>query len=130
MEKTYSILVQFGDGKPMPSKIRAKNGIDAQDKALAANPGARSIRVTGVLDIHPPKAPRIAKIKPKKPEHPLFTDVDQETMNSYLRSSPQESKLQVCHQLRRAGLTYKAIARQLGMGETTVRSWIKNTFTS
>lgn len=129
MEKTYSILVQFGDGKPVSSKIRAKNGIDAQDKALAANPGARSIRITGVLDIHPPKAPRIAKAKPKEPDHPLFTDIDQETMNRYLRSSPQESKLEVCHQLRKSGLTYKAIARQLGMGETTVRSWIQNTLT-
>lgn len=129
MEKTYSILIQFGDGKPVASKIRAKDGLDAQDKALAAHPGSRSIRVTGVLEIHPPKAPRIAKAKAKREEHPLFTDVDDYMVGSYIKDSPQETKLQICHQLRREGLTYKAIAKQLDMGETTVRTWIKNTMT-
>ena len=134
MEKTYSILIQFGDGKPVASKIRAKNGMDAQDKALVANPGARSIRVTGVLEIHPPKAPRIAKAKfnpqPKPVEHPLFTDVDDTVVGRYIKDSSQETKLQICHQLRREGLTYKAIARQLNMGETTVRTWLRNTLPS
>lgn len=130
MEKTYSILIQFGDGKPVASKIRARDGIDAQDKALAANPGARSIRITGVLDIHPPRAPRVARIRSQPQEHPLFTDVDQAVVTSYVKDSPQEVKLQICHQLRKEGLTYKAIARQLDMGETTVRTWIKNTMPS
>lgn len=129
MEKTYSILVQFGDGKPVQSKIRAKSGVDAQDKALAQNPGARCIRITGVLHIHPSKAPRVLKAKtiPKVKEHPLFTDITQDKVNQYIKYSSQENKLQICHHLRKEGLTYKAIARQLGMGETTVRSWIRNT---
>ena len=130
MEKTYSILIQYGDGKPVASKISAKDGLDAQDKALASHPGARSIRITGVLDIHPPKAPRIRKIKEQVKEHPLFTDVDQSTVTSYLKDSPYETKLQICHQLRKEGLTFKAIAKQLDMGETTVRTWIKNTMPS
>jgi hypothetical protein len=130
MEKTYSILIQFGDGKPVASKIRAKDGVDAQDKALFANPGARSIRITGVLEVHLPKMRPLPKPKPRAAVHPLFTDVDDDVISSYVKQSPQETKLQICHQLRKEGLTYKAIARQLDMGETTVRTWIKNTMPS
>jgi hypothetical protein len=130
MEKTYSILIQFGDGKPVASKIRAKDGVDAQDKALRLNPGARSIRITGVLGVHLPKMRPLPKPKPRAAVHPLFTDVDDDVISSYVKESPQETKLQICHQLRKEGLTYKAIARQLDMGETTVRTWIKNTLPS
>lgn len=130
MEKTYSILIQFGDGKPVASKIRAKDGVDAQDKALAAHPGARSIRITGVLEVHLPKMRPLPKPKPRAAVHPLFTDVDDSVVSSYIKESPQETKLQICHQLRKEGLTYKAIARQLDIGETTVRTWIKNTMPS
>ena len=130
MEKTYSILIQFGDGKPVASKIRAKDGVDAQDKALFANPGARSIRITGVLEVHLPKMRPLPTPKPRAAVHPLFTDVDDDVISSYVKQSPQETKLQICHQLRKEGLTYKAIARQLDMGETTVRTWIKNTMPS
>jgi hypothetical protein len=130
MEKTYSILIQYGDGKPVASKIRARDGVDAQDKALASHPGARSIRITGVLAVHLPKPVQLPKPKPKAHQHQLFTDVDEGEIGSYIRSSPQETKLQICHQLRREGLTYRAIAKQLDVGETTVRTWIKNTMPS
>ena len=130
MEKTYSILIQFGDGKPVASKIIAKDGVDAQDKALRLNPGARSIRITGVLEVHLPKMRPLPKPKPRAAVHPLFTDVDDDVISSYVKESPQETKLQICHQLRKEGLTYKAIARQLDMGETTVRTWIKSTMPS
>lgn len=129
MEKTYSILIQFGDGKPVASKVRARNGVDAQDKAMALNPGARSIRVTGVLEVHqPPPVKPVKKVPP--PTHPLFTDVNVHVVNSYLRNSPQKEKLHICHQLRKEGLSYRAIAKQLDIGETTVRTWIKNTMPS
>jgi len=130
MEKTYSILIQYGDGNPVASKIRAKDGIDAQDKAIAAYPGARSIRVTGVLEVHLPKLPKLPKPKAQVKQHPLFTDVDEGCIGNYIKHSPQETKLEICQQLRKDGLTYKAIAKQLGMGETTVRSWLKTTMYS
>ena len=130
MEKTYSILIQYGDGNPVASKIRAKDGIDAQDKAIVAHPGARSIRVTGVLEVHLPKAPKLPRPKAQVKEHPLFTDVDEGCIGNYIKRSPQETKLEICQQLRRDGLTYKAIAKQLGMGETTVRTWLKTTMYS
>lgn len=127
MEKTYSILIQFGDGKPVASKIRAKDGPDAQDKALRLNPGARSIRVTGVLQVHLPKLKPLPKPKPRAAVHPLFTDVDDAVITEYVKNTSPDARLQICHQLRKDGLTYKAIAKQLDMGETTVRTWIKNT---
>lgn len=130
MEKTYSILIQYGDGKPVASEIRARDGVDAQDKALIAHPGARSIRITGVLAVHLPKPVELPKPKPKVQQHPLFTDVDETVISSYIRQSPQEDKLQICHQLRKEGLTYKAIAKQLDIGERTVQTWIKHTMPS
>jgi len=102
MEKTYSILIQYGDGKPVASKIRARDGVDAQDKALASHPGARSIRITGVLAVHLPKPVQLPKPKPKAHQHQLFTDVDEGEIGSYIRSSPQETKLQICHQKHNA----------------------------
>jgi len=130
MEKTYSILIQFGDGKPVASKIRAKDGVDAQDKALRLNPGARSIRITGVLEVHLPKLKPLPKPKPKAAVHPLFTDVDDAVVSNYVKNTSPDVRLQICHQLRKEGLTYKAIAKQLDMGETTVRTWLKNTLPS
>lgn len=132
MEKTYSILIQFGDGKPVASKIRARNGVDAQDKALCLNPGARSVRVTGVLEVHLPPMPKLPKPKPRAQvkEHPLFTDVDDTVVTGYIRNVSPDVKLKICHQLRSEGLTYKAIARQMDIGETTVRTWIKSTLPS
>lgn len=129
MEKTYSILIQFGNGTPVTSQIRARNGIDAQDKAMAVNPGARSIRITGVIEVHqPPPVKTVRRVSP--PSHPLFTDVNTHQVNFYLRNSTQEEKLELCHELRKEGLSYRAIAKQLNMGETTVRTWIKNTLPS
>jgi hypothetical protein len=130
MEKTYSILIQFGDGKPVASKIRAKDGVDAQDKALRLNPGARSIRITGVLEVHLPKLKPLSKPKPKATVHPLFTDVDDAVVSNYVKNTSPDVRLQICHQLRKEGLTYRAIAKQLDMGETTVRTWLKNTLPS
>ena len=123
MEKTYSILIQFGDGNPVADKIRAKNGIEAQDKALLTHPGARSVRITGVLEVHQSPAP-IRKPAPPK-EHPLFTDVTPTKVREYVSRSPATERLAACQQLQSQGLSYRAIAKQMEMGETTVRTWLK-----
>jgi len=93
MEKTYSILIQFGDGKPVASKIRAKNGIDAQDKALALNPGAFSIRVTGVLKVRP--SPPVIKKPVKKKVDPLqlFTDISPQEVQTIVQQAQEEQLL-------------------------------------
>lgn len=124
MEKTYSILIQFGDGNPVASSIRAKDGCDAQDKALALHPGARSIRITGVLKEHP--APR-KRIAPKKPVvHPLFTDVSHEQVQQFVRSS-KDQLLEQCQALNLQGLSYRAIAKQLNISQSTVQRWLSFT---
>lgn len=129
MEKTYSILIQFGDGKPVTSKIRAKNGMEAQDKALALNPGARSIRITGVLEVHrptpkPPKTPKQTKL-PTPVTHPLFTDVPQETLNKYVYEATSEEKFAICEHMSNQGFSKRAIAKQLEIAESTIRRWTK-----
>lgn len=124
MEKTYSILIQFGDGNPVASSIRAKDGCDAQDKALALHPGARSIRITGVLKEHP--APR-KWIAPKKPVvHPLFTDVSHKQVQQLVRSS-KDQLLDQCQALSLQGLSYRAIAKQLNISQSTVQRWLSFT---
>jgi len=128
MEKTYSIVIQFGDGNPITSSIRAKNGCDAQDKALALHPGARSIHITGVLKEHPAPRKRVQpKAAPKKSEtHPLFTDVSHEEVQELIKSS-KEQMLDQCQELQQQGLSHRAIARKLNISQSTVQRWLSFT---
>lgn len=63
--KTYKVLVSFGNGLPKESTVRAKSGALAQEEGFRAFPGARDVRILGVIaeDIPEP---------PKKKPHPLF----------------------------------------------------------
>jgi len=132
--KTYKILVSFGDGKPVESTIEAQNGILAQDKALAANPGARSIRILGVVServerprVQIPSLRPDLVVKPKEdPVHPLFMDVTVSTVKK-LEHQDREQKIKECRRLHQRGLSHKAIAAELGVGKTTVGSWLKFT---
>lgn len=130
--KTYKILVSFGDGKPVESTIEAQNGILAQDKALAANPGARSIRILGVVServerprVQIPSLRPDLVVKPKEDSvHPLFTDVTVSTVKK-LEHQDREQKIKECKRMHQRGLSHKAIASELGVGKTTVGSWLK-----
>jgi len=126
MEKTYSILIQFGDGNPISSTIRAKDGCHAQDQALALYPGARSVRITGVVQTHyPPVLKKKAVVKRPEPA-PLFTDVTHQEVERIVRTVHEEQLFQ-CQQLRAKGVSYRGIAKQLQIGPTTVRRWLKST---
>ena len=131
--KTYKILVSFGDGKPVESTVEASSGVLAQDKALAAHPGARSIRIVGVVSQRVEKP--LVRIPIQRPDlvvkqreeniiHPLFTDVSVATVKR-LEEKDKQQKMEECFNLYRSGLSHKAIAGQLGIGKTTVGSWIK-----
>ena len=131
--KTYKILISFGDGKPVESTVEATNGILAQDKALAAHPGARSIRILGVISQKVEKP--AVKIPIQRPDlvvrrreentiHPLFTDVTVAAVKRF-EEKDKRQKMEECFNLYRAGLSHKVIAGQLGIGKTTVGSWIK-----
>lgn len=136
--KTYKILVSFGDGKPVESTIEARNGILAQDLALVAHPGARSIRVIGIVSKRfekpvveiPIQRPNLV-VQPKEEEeeeeekiHPLFTDTSF-TKIKRLEEQHKRQKMEECFNLHRSGLSHKTIAGQLGIGKTTVGRWIR-----
>ena len=55
--KTYKAVVSFGDGKPVETTIEAKNGLEAQDAGFRAHPGARQVRIVGVISKDKPEVP-------------------------------------------------------------------------
>lgn len=133
--KTYKILVSYGDGKPVESKVEATSGLKAQDLALAGHPGARSIRILGIESerIVKPKAKipiqrpdLVVKEKEEDKIHPLFTDVSIATVKQF-ETRDRQQKINQCLELFYQGFSYKAIASQLGIGKTTVGKWI-NTY--
>ena len=69
--KTFNAVISFGDGRPFGTTIKAKSGQDAQDAGFKAYPGARQIRIVGVVFEDQPKVP----LQQLMYSHPLFTDV-------------------------------------------------------
>ena len=127
--KTYKVIVSFGDGKPFETTIEAKNGIAAQDVGFKSHPGARQIRIVGVLaEELPPPPPKVA--------HPLFSEpyfLEPEPKPEPIqltrsRKGPKlvkrESMIEEAIKLRKGGWSYLAIARELDVGKTTVRQWM------
>lgn len=68
--KVYKAVVSFGDGKPLETTIEAKNGIEAQDAGFRTHPGARQIRIVGVISEDKPEVP----VRQLLHSHPLFGD--------------------------------------------------------
>jgi hypothetical protein len=125
MLKTYKIIVSFGDGCPVHSTVEAKNGPLAQDLALAAHPGARSIRIVGIESVREePKVQLQVVSVPEEKPHPLFTDITSEQVSTYV-DADKKQKVQECLKLRSQGKSYKDIANILNVGKTTVGSWVK-----
>lgn len=127
--KTYNVIVSFGDGKPLETTIEAKNGIDAQDVGFRAHPGARQIRIVGVIaEELPPPPPEV--------EHPLFSEpyflepepkpkpIQLTTSRRGPKLVKRESMIEEAIKLRKGGWSYLAIARELDVGKTTVRKWM------
>jgi len=69
--KIYNAVISFGDGRPFGTTIKAKNGQDAQDAGFKAYPGARQVRIAGVVAEDRPQVP----LRQLMYSHPLFTDV-------------------------------------------------------
>jgi hypothetical protein len=69
--KIYNAVISFGDGRPFGTTIKAKNGQDAQDAGFKAYPGARQIRIVGVVAQDQQQVP----LQQLMYSHPLFTDV-------------------------------------------------------
>lgn len=134
MIKIYKVRISFGNGAPVESTIEAKTGQQAQDLALRKNPGARSVYVLGVDSVKEEPPPPIPIQRPDlvvapaedKP-HPLFTDTTTGQVKRLLKQAELHKLRQVESVLtmRKQGLSYQKIARELGVGKTTVGTWLK-----
>jgi DNA-directed RNA polymerase specialized sigma24 family protein len=134
MEKIYKVRICFGDGKPVETSITAKGGIEAQDKAIKAHPGARTVHILGATEVEQKKEV-VSKGSPAKPPppviedepHPLFTDVSKEEVKRYVNKDKLHrlKQVQSAVELRSKGLTHRQIAASLGIGSTTVGTWLK-----
>lgn len=124
--KTYKATVSFGDGKPVETTIKAKNGIEAQDVGFRSYPGARMIHITGVLSVDIPQVP----LQDLMDSHPLFGDplpvVRKTTRTSFRTHAYKDNLIDKATQLRRDGISYARIAEQLGVGKSTIRGWLSS----
>lgn len=134
MIKVYKVRISFGNGTPTESTVEAKNGQQAQDVALKQNPGARSVYVLGVDSVKEEPPPPIPVqrpdlvVKPKEEEvHPLFTDTTVGQVKRLLGQAElhRHRQIEQMLKLRLQGMSHQKIARELGVGKTTVGTWLK-----
>ena len=121
--KTYKAIVSFGDGKPFESAIEAKTGPDAQDAGFRSYPGARQIRIIGVISEDEPQVP----IHQLMYSHPLFGEPLPATTRSrtcFRSHAYRDNLVDEAIKLRNRGISYSKIASQLEVGKTTVRKWM------
>lgn len=119
--KTYKAVISFGDGRPFETTIEAKNGQAAQDAGFKAYPGARVVRISGILSERLPANP------PKPTPHVFFEEPTPVTTNSLKKSSfllSRDELVAEAIKLRKRGLSYLKISTELSVGKTTVRRWM------
>jgi hypothetical protein len=119
---TYKAVVSFGDGRPFETTIEAKNGQEAHDAGFRVHPGARVIRILGVLSEHLPPTPKIAT-------NPI---VEKKSVTASCRRGgscfpfAKKKVIATAIDLRNSGMSYFKISLELGVGKTTVRKWMLN----
>lgn len=111
IRKNYKVCIAFGDGQPITTVVAARSGVEAIDTAQALHPGARNVHVLGTTDTPAPVL------------HPLWDEdpLPVEDPSVYVK----QRQIDLCIQMRKEGKTHRAIAGQLGVGKTTVSSWLK-----
>lgn len=119
---TYKAVVSFGDGRPFETTIEAKNGQEAHDAGFRIHPGARVIRIVGVLSEHLPPTPKIA----------ANPTVEKKSVTVSCRRGgscfpfAKRKVIATAIELRNSGMSYLKISLELGVGKTTVRKWMLN----
>jgi DNA-binding NarL/FixJ family response regulator len=111
IKRNYQVCVSFGDGKPKTTEVVATSGVEAIDTAKSLHPGSRTVHLLGITDA------------PAKVAHPFF-DEDPDPMENpsdYIR----RRRIDACIRMRKEGKTHRDIADSLGIGKTTVSTWIK-----
>ena len=117
---TYKAVVSFGDGRPFETTIEAKNGQEAHDAGFRVHPGARVIRIVGVLS--EPLSPT--------PKTVINPTVEKKSVTaSYRRGDScfpfaKKKVIATAINLRNSGMSYFKISLELGVGKTTVRKWM------
>jgi DNA-binding transcriptional regulator YiaG len=134
MIKIYNVRISYGNGNPIESTIEAKNGQQAQDLAMKLNPGARSVYVLGIDSVKEEPPPPIPVQRPdlvvaakEDKVHPLFSDATTGQVKRLLSQAELHKHRQVENvlKMKRQGLSHQKIARELGIGKTTVGTWLK-----
>lgn len=113
--KTYKIRAAMGDGRPVDDTITAKNGTEAHDLARVKHPAARAIYVLGLAE------EQLAM------DHPFFSKEEEIEPFTIFKAeeSERDRKIRWCVELRNQGKSHRSIAGVIGVGATTVRSWLK-----
>ena len=117
---TYKAVVSFGDGRPFETTIEAKNGQDAHDAGFRAHPGARVIRILGVLSEH---------LSPTTKTAPA-PSIEKKSVTASCRRGgscfpfAKNKVIERAIELRKDGMSYLTISIELGVGKTTVRKWM------
>ena len=112
-EKLFTLRISFGDGHPIDAVISAKNGFDAQERARSKYPIARNIHLLGKLS----SCKRSVSVAAA--QYVLSLDESDEAEVTL------EEKVKTCVLMRKSGHSHQAIARQLGVGKSTVGRWLK-----
>jgi DNA-binding NarL/FixJ family response regulator len=108
----YEVCIAFGDGKPIKRDIEAETGLQAVTAAFNQFPGSRAVHL----------------LKSKgSPDTQACSSGEQASLyapSTLVGCSIREQLLSKAVNLRSKGWSYSAIAKQLGMGKTTVRTWL------
>tara|TARA_R110002126_G_scaffold77082_2_gene192335 strand:- start:4101 stop:4478 length:378 start_codon:yes stop_codon:yes gene_type:complete len=119
---TYKAVVSFGDGRPFETTIEAKNGQEAHDAGFRVHPGARMIRILGVLSEHLPPATKTAPA-PSIEKQPVTASCRR---GGSCFPFAKNKVIEKAIELRNSGMSYLKISLELGVGKTTVRKWMLN----
>ena len=119
---TYKAIVSFGDGRPFETTIEAKNGQEAHDAGFRAHPGARVIRVLGVLSEHLPPTPKAAPTSSIEKKSPTVSSRKGGSCFPFAKNKVIAKAIE----MRKDGMSYLKISLELGVCKTTVRKWMLN----
>lgn len=119
MMRDFTLRLSFGDGQPIETIIKAKNGMMARDVIMSKYPAARNVYIVSATQTE---------------DHPLFGQVIKKPVFEptvldfvFPRMPPRDRSHRVaeCLALRKEGKSHLAIAGTLGVAKTTVGRWIK-----
>lgn len=117
-ERKYLVRYSMGDGLPFDECIVAKNGLAAREAGAKRHPHARYVYLIGLA---PETMPSVAT---SDPDPQLDLDDYARRHHDYMEME-RNDQISTCVMLRNKGITHAAIAKQLGVGKSTIGRWLK-----